>query len=225
MSEETTADGTSRRRKRLKPEERQAQILGAAEELFGHHGYWGTSLQDIANHCHFTVAGVLYHFESKEALLRALLDSLDRAYINDATREGGDKTSTYRLGDPLEGVDLASICRVLVLISAKDVSRTRLYSMLENESTDPRHPAHDFFLRREQRLLDSYEVIVARKVERPLSIARMAMGLISGLRVQWLRDPEGLDILAMWDSMVEGIPLLRRDADRSGGDGSDPEQG
>ena len=74
MSEGTEAEGAPRRRKRLKPEERQAQILAAAEELFGQHGYWGTSLQDIANRCRFTVTGVLYHFESKKALLRALLE-------------------------------------------------------------------------------------------------------------------------------------------------------
>lgn len=225
MSEGTTVEDTPRRRTRLKPKERQAQILGAAEELFGHHGYWGTSLQDIANCCHFTVTGVLYHFESKEALLRVLLESRDRAYIDDIARERGGDASTYRLGDPVDDVDLASMCRVLVRVSAKDVSRTRLYSMLENESTDARHPAHDFFLRREQRLLDSYEVIVPRSVAQALSVARMAMGLISGLRVQWLRDPEGLDILAMWDSMVEGIPLLRGDTDRSGDDGNGPEQG
>ncbi len=198
-----------RKRTRLKAEERQAQILAAAQDLFGERGYWGTSLQDIAQRCDFTVTGVLYHFDSKEALLRALLDTLDRAYIEELLSRRGGNATTYRLGTSIADIGLPTTCRVLVQLSAEDPGRTRLYSRLENESTDPRHPAHDFFLRREQRLLDAYEVIVPSSFGDPLVGARMIMALISGLRVQWLRDPEGVDLMALWDRIAAQIPLLQ----------------
>lgn len=209
MSDDTDEVSPPRRRTRLKAEARQAQILAAALDLFGERGYWGTSLQDVAERCDFTVTGVLYHFGSKEGLLRALLDSRDRAYVQDLLSRRGDDASTYRLGETVSDVDMATICRILVQLSVEDPARTRLYSRMENESTDPRHPAHDFFLRREQRLLDAYEVNVPDSVENAQACARMVMALISGLRVQWLRDPEGMDLLELWDQVVAGIPILR----------------
>lgn len=221
MSDSQGKATTPRKRTRLKVEERQAQILAAARDLFGERGYWGTSLQDIAQRCDFTVTGVLYHFGSKERLLRTLLDTLDRAYIEELVALKGDDTFTYRLGESIPGVDLATICRVLVQLSAEDPGRTRLYSRLENESTDARHPAHDFFLRREQRLLDAYELIVPASFEHPLVGARMIMGLISGLRVQWLRDPDDVDLVALWDGIAAQIPLLR-DTDPGAAAGPEP---
>ena len=45
-----------------------------------------------------------------------------------------------------------------------------------------------------------------------MGVARMAMGLLSGLHVQWLRDPHGVDMVALWEEIVEEIPVL---ADRT----------
>ena len=46
--------------------DRRAEILNAAVELFGTLGYYGTSLQKIADRVGLTKAGVLHYVGSKE---------------------------------------------------------------------------------------------------------------------------------------------------------------
>nr|MDT0663585.1 TetR/AcrR family transcriptional regulator [Micromonospora sp. DSM 115978] len=50
------------------------QILDAAEELFGRHGYRGTSLQQVAKRCEFSIGALYLFIDSKEELLRGVLD-------------------------------------------------------------------------------------------------------------------------------------------------------
>jgi AcrR family transcriptional regulator len=49
------------------------QILDAAEELFGRQGYRGTSLQQVAKRCEFSIGALYLFIDSKEELLRAVL--------------------------------------------------------------------------------------------------------------------------------------------------------
>ena len=56
--------------------DRRAEILNAAVELFGTLGYYGTSLQKIADRVGLTKAGVLHYVGSKEGLLTAALDEV-----------------------------------------------------------------------------------------------------------------------------------------------------
>ncbi len=50
------------------------QIRAAAAQLFARHGYEGTSLQDIAERVGVTKQTLLYHYPSKDALRRAVLE-------------------------------------------------------------------------------------------------------------------------------------------------------
>lgn len=54
----------------------RAQILDAATRLFAAQGYGGTSLSAIAEAVGVRKASLLYHFPSKDALHRAVLDKL-----------------------------------------------------------------------------------------------------------------------------------------------------
>ena len=56
--------------------DRKAEILNAAVELFGTLGYYGTSLQKIADRVGLTKAGVLHYVGSKEGLLSCALDEV-----------------------------------------------------------------------------------------------------------------------------------------------------
>ncbi len=49
--------------------------LAAALEAFVEHGYHGTTVRDIARRVGLSVPGLYYHYESKQALLVALLQS------------------------------------------------------------------------------------------------------------------------------------------------------
>jgi AcrR family transcriptional regulator len=49
------------------------RILDAAERLFSHDGFEATSLRAITAEAHVNLAAVNYHFQSKEALVRAVI--------------------------------------------------------------------------------------------------------------------------------------------------------
>jgi len=49
------------------------RILNAAERLFAHHGIEATSLRNITTAAGVNLAAVNYHFQSKEALLHAVI--------------------------------------------------------------------------------------------------------------------------------------------------------
>jgi AcrR family transcriptional regulator len=83
-------------------------ILTGAVKVFHERGYHGASVRDIAQRVGVTVPALYYHYESKQAMLVALLetgigDLLDRAEL--AVREAGDDTET-RFGNLIEAIVL-----------------------------------------------------------------------------------------------------------------------
>lgn len=58
---------------KMPSEQRKAQILRAATELFAAAGYAGTSLRDVAEKCGMTKAALYYHYPDKESLLKAVV--------------------------------------------------------------------------------------------------------------------------------------------------------
>lgn len=63
-------------RKLLTREDRRASILNAAATAFARSGYGDTSMTDVAGEAGVTRVLVYRHFESKEALYRAVLDQI-----------------------------------------------------------------------------------------------------------------------------------------------------
>lgn len=61
-------------RLRLRPEERVPQILDAALKEFSKHGFTGARMEDIARNAGLSKGGLYAHFNSKEAIFKALLD-------------------------------------------------------------------------------------------------------------------------------------------------------
>ncbi len=79
----------SDRGNRLPHAERRRQILDEAVLVIGRHGYYGFSIQDLADRCGLTVAGVLHHFRTKVGLLVALLEDRDRRDVEVAAEAAG----------------------------------------------------------------------------------------------------------------------------------------
>lgn len=72
VNNEVSAD--ARRRQRLTPQERVPQILDAALTEFSRRGYAATRMDDIARRSGLSKGGLYAHFDSKDAIFKALLD-------------------------------------------------------------------------------------------------------------------------------------------------------
>ncbi|MGN9810248.1 TetR/AcrR family transcriptional regulator [Micromonospora sp. BQ11] len=79
---------------------RRAQLIGVTIDLVARHGYPGTSLARIAEAAGISKAAVLYHFPSKDAVVRAAYDSVLEsltAYVGAevAARTGAAAVAAY----------------------------------------------------------------------------------------------------------------------------------
>ena len=79
------------------------RILDAAERLFGERGFVGTSTRAVTSGAGVNLAAVHYHFGSKEALLRAVIDRRV-APINQERLKRLDRLEA-RVGDDPPGVE------------------------------------------------------------------------------------------------------------------------
>lgn len=59
---------------KMPSDQRKAQIIRAATDLFAEAGYAGTSLRDVADKCGMTKAALYYHYPDKESLLKAVVE-------------------------------------------------------------------------------------------------------------------------------------------------------
>ncbi|GAA3192841.1 TetR/AcrR family transcriptional regulator [Dactylosporangium siamense] len=172
-------------RTRLPAAERRRQIIAAATRLVAERGFWGLSMQDVAADCGLTVPGLLHHVGSKDGLLIAILEHRD---AEDARALGtllsGDRT-------------LSALCTALVRRNAGQPEIVRLFAVLEAESLAPDHPAHDYFVARQQRILEDLTALAKDVTDAPETLARRIIALMDGLQLQWLRSP-GLDLPELW---------------------------
>ncbi len=173
-------------RTRLPAAERRRQIITVATRLVAERGFWGLSMQDVAADCGLTVPGLLHHVGSKDGLLIAILEHRD---VEDA----------HALAVLLGGTapSLETLCTALVRRNAGQPEIVRLFSVLEAESLAPDHPAHDYFVARQQRILEELTALAKDVTDTPETLARRIIALMDGLQLQWLRSP-GLDLPELW---------------------------
>lgn len=168
---------------------RRERILDAAILAFGQSGFHTATLADIARACGISRPGLLHHFDSKEALLTAVLERRDR--IDSDTF----MTATARSITPLQAiVDIMSE-------NAKTPGLTELYAVLSAEATNPQHPAHDYFASLYGRLrvdlgeaLEEMRASGALAADTPVTdLANELIALKDGLTLQALLRPGTID--------------------------------
>jgi len=165
-------------------------ILDAALEVFAGSGYRAGSLREVAERVGMSEAGLLHHFRSKSALLMAVLDHRD-----DLARSLVD----FDLPDGVEAL------RGLVRLAEHNASIpgvVELYCTLSAEATSPAHPAHAYFVKRYESVRESTTASFRRVAEAgrlnpgidPGRAAVATIALMDGLQVQWLLDPDAVDM-------------------------------
>lgn len=178
---------------------RRVEILDQAVAVFGEVGYRGASLREIAARCGISHPGLLHHFPTKQALLLAVLERRDETGLA-AVRAAGDTGAAELFG--------------LVDLVAENVSRpdiVELFATLSAEATSRAHPAHGFFADRYRRtvatLTETYQRARAdgslRAELDPAAAARELVALMDGLQIQWLFDPDSVDMPAMVRAHLE----------------------
>ncbi|MHA6759394.1 TetR/AcrR family transcriptional regulator [Streptacidiphilus sp. PAMC 29251] len=197
-----------RERSRLPAAQRRRQIMEVTSELIAERGFWGLSMQDVADRCGLTVPGLLHYVGSKVGLLVAVLEHRDvedaqslRVQLGVGEDEVPDEWSA---GGP-EGVDLRQLCAVTMRRNVRQPEIVRLFAVLEVESLNPGHPAHDYFAARQARVVSSFAALAGELTDRPELLARQIVAMMDGLQVQWLRAPESIDLVEEWDTAAETL--------------------
>ena len=184
-------------RTREDPELRRAKILDEGIRVIGERGYYGFTVQDMAQRCGLSNGGLLHHFPSKDHLLLAVLAEIQ-------TRETAiwaplvEAAARGPRGESAKAAVRELLLTMLAHASA-DPQISRFLAELTLESLDPAHPAHEWGRAREAVILDLFVTLIGPYVDAPLSTARLLLSVIDGLALQWLRANHAFDILAEWD--------------------------
>lgn len=188
-------------------QERKDQILDEAIRILGQRGYYGFTVQDLAKRCGLSNAGLLYYFGSKDLLLVAALDELERretALIEPQLRRA--------LGPDQGPSAVIDLIRALSQIGVSDPEVLRLDVVLRAESLDRTHPAHATFLSREKRLIDLLSKAVASYVPAPRVTARRISAMLDGMAEHWLRSNKSFDLV---EECTGSVGAILADAKRS----------
>lgn len=165
---------------------KREEILERALDVVAREGYRGASVKEIADAAGLSQAGLLHYFDSKEELFTEILrkrDELDHRFF-------GGSESEAESGGPAAFLEvIRHNTRVPGLVA--------LYSRLAVDGADPSHPAHAYFLDRNERMRASFVDEARALHERgelattidPETIARLVQAVADGIQLQWLLDP------------------------------------
>lgn len=187
---------------RIPSDQRRAQIVTVAHDVFGSRGFHQASLGDIADRVGLTRQAILHHFGTKEQLLVEVL-----RYREHRDVEGFDNHEPPRGGEFL---------RHLVQTAATNTHRLGLvqsYAVLSAESTTENHPAQASFRERFSALraqIADALILCCPSEDRPddEEIDRAAsciVAVMDGLQVQWLLDPEQIDMPAAVSLVIDAL--------------------
>jgi AcrR family transcriptional regulator len=167
--------------------------------VFGRSGYRSGSLREIAELVGISQAGLLHHFDSKSALLTAVLYRRDRETLAHYPAEAGPEV----LVAIVETMEFNTAHRGLV----------ELYTVLAAEATAPDHPAHQHFRDRYAQVRALTRAALAAMRDsgtllvdiEPDEATRSILALMEGLAMQWLYDPDSVDMAADMSAYLQRL--------------------
>lgn len=179
------------------------KIIHSATEAFAQKGFRGAKMSDIAKAADLTEPGLLHHFPSKTHLLMEVLKERDRI-DSERMRATLQKNGNHFLEAGIELVEHNQTVPGLV----------QLFNLMVAESISPDHPAHEFFIDRYQRarghsvqsIQQAQQAGEVRSDVSPEALAVLLFAMMDGLQVQWLLEPETIDMSELFRVMMD---LLR----------------
>jgi AcrR family transcriptional regulator len=203
-------------RRSPKGQQRRQQILDAAMEMFAQGGYAGTSIASIAEKAGLTLPGLLHHFPSKMSLLLAAMEERDHetGRLLAAETEDRDPRTGRRLSPAgLTWRQVLDDSRRVMRHNAGKRNLVQVFAILNGESLIDGHPAQPFFRRRSAYLLAFMQAAFQAGIDAgelrpdldPQQLAYELIAMMDGLQIQWLRDPEDVDLAASFDAYVRRL--------------------
>ena len=183
------------------------KIIRSAIESFAQNGFRGAKMADIAKAANLTGPGLLHHFPSKTHLLMEVLKERDRV-DSERMQAALQKSGKHFLDAGIELVEHNQTVPGLV----------QLFNLLVAESISPDHPAHEFFIERYQRgrehwvqaIKQAQQAGEVRSDISPTTLAALIFAMMDGLQVQWLLEPENIDMSGLFRAFVN---MLRSKAE------------
>jgi AcrR family transcriptional regulator len=102
------------------------ELLERAATLFADRGFNGTTLQDVADTVGLTRAALYHYFDSKEAMLAALVEGITAARVTELKKVRGDQTLSAN-------EKLVAVTRMMVINVVTQAARFRLLLQSEKE--------------------------------------------------------------------------------------------
>lgn len=181
---------------------RRDEILDAAVACFAENGSSGTSLSEIAERAGVTHTAVRYHFDSRTALVLAVLAERDR-------RMRQENVELLR-GD---AVALLSRLPEIARLNLAQLELARLYLVLEAESLKGDDTIREWFVQRRRVLRGQIASIVRSGIRSgdfradvdPDLKADEILAVLEGAHLQHLVDPEDVDLVAVMGSYRDAL--------------------
>ena len=181
---------------------RRQEIVEVAAAAFSRAGFEGASILEIAADAGISRAGLLHHFGSKEGLLMAVLDY----------REQVDREVFLASGSRQRGG--IGVLRGMVRLARRNEERpglVRLYVVLGSEATAYGHPAHEYFTRHYDRVVNGTRRALesaqsSGALRAGIDPGRFAMDLVAfqdGLQLQWLLRPEHTGLAEPLEALIQ----------------------
>lgn len=180
-------EGARQSRRRTGTAARRQEILKAALDCFIENGFDGTSLRQIAVRADMTHAGLLHHFDSKEALVEALLQRRD-----ERDEELARQFATETKGDGGRAPALTA----LLAHNRASPGEMRFWGELCAAASRPGHPSRIYYAARYERVRTLMQAVLQRRAGagalregvQPDLIAMLFPAVLDGLQSQWLLD-------------------------------------
>jgi AcrR family transcriptional regulator len=163
--------------RRLSVEARRKEIVSTAQDLIVRKGYRDLSLREVARECGMSAPGLIHHFPTLDSLLEAVLEHRDETDI-----------AAIAVGDPDR--TLAEVIDSAISYYAERPDDQRTFDALETEALDPQHPAHEWFVKRNDQVTESLRPLLEKEFADPETALRLLRYLLDGMRLNRSRNPD-----------------------------------
>ena len=182
------------------------RLLEAGARLFSERGYAATSVGAICEQAGVGKPALYWHFDSKEGLLAAVLESLSSRRIDAVRKHAAGASAGRRLGQMVEGM------RRLVLEEPHLLRLPTLAAMEQGaESPAVRRAVIDIWDRSGEALVRDMEAATGRDVDELEEVAFVALGLLSAASVRFSIDGDVQRLDRSLSAMERAVRALLAD--------------